>query len=63
MITIPEISFRIHEFELRCMLDQIEWSKNTRIEIILKDRFPDQIEFDLTWVAILTKEDDWILPF
>lgn len=63
MITITEISFRIHEFELRCMLDQIEWSKNTRIEIILKDRFPDQIEFDWTGVAILTRENDWNLPF
>ena len=63
MITIPEISFRIHEFELRCLLDQIEWSKHTRIEIILKDRFPDQIEFDGTGVAILTREEDGNLPF
>jgi len=34
---------------------------NLRIEIILKDRFPDQIEFDWTGVAILTREED--LPF
>lgn len=58
MITIPEISFRIHEFELVCLLDQLRGSKNTRIEIILKDRFPDQIEFDNNWVATLTREED-----
>ena len=46
MITIPEISFRIHEFELKALVDQLENSNNTRIKIILKDRFPDQIEFD-----------------
>lgn len=61
MITIPEISFRIHEFELKALVDQLENSNNTRIEIILKDRFPDQIEFDWTGVAILTREED--LPF
>lgn len=63
MITIPEISFRIHEFELVCLLDQLRGSNNTRIKIILKDRFPDQIEFDWTGVAILTREEDWNLPF
>jgi len=61
MITIPEISFRIHEFELKTLVDQLENSNHTRIEIILKDRFPDQIEFDWTGVAILTREED--LPF
>lgn len=61
MITIPEISFRIHEFELKALVDQLENSDKTRIEIILKDKFPDQIEFDGTGVAILTREDD--LPF
>ena len=61
MITIPEISFRIHEFELKELVDQLENSNNTRIEIILKDRFPDQIEFDWTGLAILTREED--LPF
>ena len=61
MITIPEISFRIHEFELKALVDQLENSNHTRIEIILKDRFPDQIEFDWTGVAILTREED--LPF
>ena len=61
MITIPEISFRIHEFELVCLLDQLKWSDKWRIEIILKDKFPDQIEFDNNWVAILTREQD--LPF
>lgn len=61
MITIPEISFRIQEFELQCLLDQLRGSKNTRIEVILKDRYPDQIEFDNNWVAILTREED--LPF
>lgn len=61
MITIPEISFRIHEFELKALVDQLENSKHTRIEIILKDRFPDQIEFTNDWVAILTRESD--LPF
>lgn len=61
MIQIPEISFRLHEFELRTLLDQIEWSNRWRVEIILKDRHPDQIEFDNNWVAILTREND--LPF
>lgn len=61
MITIPEISFRMHEFDLEALVDQLENSNNTRIEIILKDRFPDQIEFDWTGVAILTREED--LPF
>ena len=61
MITIPEISFRIHESELKALVDQLENSKHTRIEIILKDRYPDQIEFDWTGVAILTREED--LPF
>ena len=61
MITIPKISFRIHEFELKALVDQLENSNNTRIEIILKDRFPDQIEFTNDWVAILTREED--LPF
>ena len=61
MITIPEISFRIHEFELKALVDQLENSNNTRIEIILKDRFPDQIEFTNDWVAILEREED--LPF
>ena len=58
MITIPEISFRIHEFELKALVDQLENSNNTRIKIILKDRFPDQIEFDNNWVATLTREED-----
>lgn len=61
MITIPEISFRIHEFELKCLVDQLEWSDKWRIEIVLKDKFPDQIEFDNNWVATLTREED--LPF
>lgn len=61
MITIPEIRFRIHEFELKCLVDQLEWSDKWRIEIILKDKHPDQIEFDNNWVAILTREED--LPF
>ena len=61
MIQIPEISFRLHEFELRTLLDQIEWNNIWRVEIILKDRLPDQIEFDNNWVAILTREND--LPF
>lgn len=61
MITIPEISFRIHEFELVSLLDQLKWSDKWRIEIVLKDKFPDQIEFTNEWVAILTREED--LPF
>ena len=40
MIIIPEISFRIHEFELKCLVDQLEWSDKWRIEIVLKDKFP-----------------------
>lgn len=63
MINIPEISFRLHGFELQCLLDQLRGSNSTRIEIILKDRFPDQIEFDGTGVAILTREESWDLPF
>ena len=61
MITIPEITFRMHKFELKCLVDQLEWSDRWRVEITLKDKYPDQIEFTNEWVAILTREED--LPF
>ena len=61
MMYVDPVKIRIHEFELRCLLDQIEWWKKTRIEILIKDNYPDQIEFTNEWVAILTREED--LPF
>lgn len=61
MIHVEPIRIRIHEFELRCLIDQIEWGKKTRIEVIIKDNYPDQIEFTNYWVAILSREED--LPF
>ena len=61
MIYVEPIKIRIHEFELRCLLDQLEWRTEPRIEILIKDNYPDQIEFTNEWVAILTREED--LPF
>lgn len=61
MITVEPIRIRLHEFELQCLMDQLEWGNKTRIEILIKDNYPDQIEFDNNGVAILSREQD--LPF
>lgn len=61
MIYVEPVKVRIHEFELRCLLDQLEGKTEPRIEILIKDNYPDQIEFTNEWVAILTREQD--LPF
>lgn len=61
MLEIDHIRFRLYEFELECLRDQLRWWDKWRIEIMVIDNNPDQIEFTSDWVAILTREED--LPF
>lgn len=61
MLKIGHIRFRLYEFELECLRDQLRRWDKWRIEIMVIDNNPDQIEFTNDWVAILTREED--LPF
>ena len=56
MIQTEYIKIRIYDTEIYSLAEKMKEYKHPWINIIIKDNYPDTIEFDDDWTAILYED-------